>query len=245
VPRDAVPVGSIALALGGLPPEELPRLRACIAESTDTAARMAAPVLFDLTGPEDAPAAPDPQCGAMPGLPAVTAAANVLGAPWGAPGIAVELTPTCDASAARCVPLFASAVDRGDALVRRGLALAWTLGNAARLRVASPSRAPVVRSLRQAQTRPGSTIALVFDAPRGVLDAAELERLHEEARRSLADIASDAPQRPWLDALGAARASWELPVALDADEVLVIPRLSVLARLQDFRAEIERARDAR
>jgi len=32
-----------------------------------------------------------------------------------------------------------------------------------------------------------------------------------------------------------------LPIALDADEVLVIPRLSALARLQDFRSEVERA----
>ena len=38
--------------------------------------------------------------------------------------------------------------------------------------------------------------------------------------------------------LGAAPARWELPVALDADEVLVTPRLSALARLQDFRAEV-------
>jgi hypothetical protein len=57
----------------------------------------------------------------------------------------------------------------------------------------------------------------------------------------LAHLAPDAPQRPWLDALCAARAGWELPIGLDADDVLVIPRLSALARLQDFRSEVELA----
>jgi hypothetical protein len=47
--------------------------------------------------------------------------------------------------------------------------------------------------------------------------------------------------RPWLDVLGTTPAGWELPIAFDADEVLVIPRLSALARLQEFHAEIARA----
>jgi hypothetical protein len=70
------------------------------------------------------------------------------------------------------------------------------------------------------------------------LNEADLDRLRDQARLTLADIASDAPLRPWLDALGAARPTWELPVAFDADQVLVVPRLSALARLQEFRAEV-------
>jgi hypothetical protein len=136
------------------------------------------------------------------------------------------------------VPLFVSAVDDADALVRRGRALAWTLGNAALLQVPAGSRAAVLGSLREAQTRPSSTIALVFGASRGALDETELELLRDQARLALAHLAEDAPQRPWLDALGAAPARWELPIALDADQVLVIPRMSALARLQDFRSEV-------
>jgi hypothetical protein len=136
------------------------------------------------------------------------------------------------------VPLFAAVADRDDALVRRGRALAWSLGNAALLRVPAASRATLVRSLRGAQTRPSSTIALVFDAPRGTLKEADLDRLRNQARLTLADLASDAPLRPWLDALGAARPAWELPVAFDADQVLVVPRLSALARLQQFHSEL-------
>jgi hypothetical protein len=244
VARGAVPPGSVALALGGLPAEELPRLRERLEESMDAAVRRAAPMLYDLDGLTEEAAAPDPDPlrGALPNLPPLTAAANVLGAPWDAPGISVELVPACQVAASRCVPLFAPALDRGDdALVRRGRALVWTLGNAARLRVPASSRTVLLRSLRETQTRPASTIALVFGASRGTLDEAELDLLRQQAHRVLAHLALDTPRRSWLDALGAASADWELPIALDADEVLVIPRLRALARLPDFDSEIEHA----
>jgi hypothetical protein len=243
VPRSAVPPGSIALALGGLPPEEVTRLRERLEDVSDAAVRRAAAVLFDgVTLAQDTAApAPDAWLRALPDLPALTAAANVLGAPWNAPGLSVKLGPTCDAAASRCVPLFVPAADSDDALVRRGRALAWTLGNAARLRVPGASHAALLRSLRGAQTRPSGTIALVFGAPSGALDEAELDLLREQARRALTHLAPDAPQRPWLDAIGAVRAGWALPVALDADEVLVIPRLSALARLQEFHSEVDLA----
>jgi hypothetical protein len=241
--RVAVPPGSIALALGGLPPDSLPRLREYLTQSTDLALRRAAPMLFDLGLDEDAASpTPDPLRQALPDLPALTAAANALGAPWSAPGLSVQVGPACTAAASRCVPLFAQAADDADALVRRARALAWALGNAAVLRVPAGSREALLRSLREAQTRPSSTIALIFGASRGALDAAELELLRDQARVALAHLPAGAPQRPWLDALCVAKASWELPVRLDADEVLVVPRLSALARLQDFRSEV--ARDA-
>jgi hypothetical protein len=242
VQRSLVPSGSIALAFGGLPPEELTRLRELLEESTEAAVRRAGAMLFDLELTEDdATPVADPLRRALPDLPALTAAANVLGAPWSAPGLSVKLGPACDAAASRCTPLFAPATHRDDTLVRRGRALAWTLGNAALLRVPRGSRTALLRSLRGAQARPSSTIALVFGAPRGALDEAELERLREQAGRALAHLAADAPQRSWLEALGAAPAGWELPLTFDPDEVLVIPRLSALARLQDFHSEIDLA----
>ena len=240
--RRGIPSGSIALALGGLPPEELAHVREHLTESTDAALRRLA-MLFDLEAPDDDDAGPgpDPLLQALPDLPALTAATNILGGPWSAPGLSVQLGPACETVAARCVPLFASAVDRGDPRVRHGLAAAWALGNAALLRVPPSSRSARLQSLRAAQTRPSGTIALVFDAPRGALDEAELERLRAQARRALAQLDPDAPKRPWLDALAATPARWELPIALDVGEVLVVPRLSALARLQDFHAEVERA----
>jgi hypothetical protein len=137
------------------------------------------------------------------------------------------------------VPLFGAPSNESDSLLRRGRALAWALADAALLRVDAAARAAVLRSLREAQLRPKGTIAMVFSATRGALDPDELDLLHHEARRSLDQLRPDAPQRPWLDALSAAQPSWELPVAIDADELLVVPRLSALARLPDFVSEIE------
>jgi hypothetical protein len=229
------------LALGGLPPEEVARLREHLRESTDTALRRAAPELLDLGGGEDEDAAIDPLRQSLPDLPALTAAANILGSPWEAPGISVRLGPTCDPAADRGLPILTHAADNGDALVRRGRALAWGLGNAALLRVPASSRPVLLRALYDARARPESTIAMVFGAARGTLDAVEFELLRRQARALLEQIASGAPQRPFLEALDAAQPSWQLPVELEADQLLVVPRLSALARLQDFAFDVERA----
>jgi hypothetical protein len=240
--RSIAAPATIALALGGLPPGELPRMREHLAEAADVAARLAAPDLFDLGELAD-DAGTGTQRELLPDLPALTAAANLRGAPWEAPGIAVRLGAECEPAAARCVPLFSQSEDddSGDALVRRGRSLAWALAKAGLLRVAAGSRPALLRSLRASQPRPSGAIALVFDAPRGKLDEAELDRLRQEARRALADLREGAPERPWLEALAAAPPDWELPIGLDADEVLVVPRLRVLARLQDFTSEVESA----
>jgi hypothetical protein len=240
----AVTPASLALALGGLPPQELVRLREFLAQSTASAVRHAAPMLFDLDATEEdaGPATPDPLRKALPDLPALTAAANALGGPWGGPELSVQVGPACADGASQCAPLFVPASDRvDDPQLRHGRALAWALGNAALLRVPEGSRATLLASLQQAQTRASSTIALVFGAPRGTLDAAQLEPLREEAHQALVHLAPEAAQRPWLDALAAVRATWELPVRFDADQVLVVPRLSALARLQEFHAELARA----
>jgi hypothetical protein len=239
--RTTVTPASVALALGGLPLEELPRLREHLAESTEGVLRRAAPELFDLEE-RSGDAGADPLRQMLPDLPALTAAANLLGSPWEGPGISVHLGPVCEAAASRCTPVFVSVATADEPLVRRGRALAWALGNAALLRVPASAREGLLHSLREAQLRPSGSVAMVFASARGTIDAAELDRLRHEARQALAQLRPDAPQRPWLDALDAARIEWELPVALKADQVLVIPRLSALARLQDFVAEVESAR---
>jgi hypothetical protein len=235
--RAALAPAAMALALGGLPSEALPRLREYLAVSADEALRRAAPELLDL----DDVAPSDPLCRALLNLPALTAAANVLGSPWEAPGISVHLGPVCESAAARCVPLFAPPVEAGDALSRRGRALAWSLGNAALLRVPASGRAALLHALREAQPQPSGTFAMVFDATRGKLDEVELDLLRGQAHRALADIAADSPRRPWLTAIEATQADWQLPIVLADDQLLVIPRLSALARLRDFAAEVERA----
>jgi len=239
--RATVPPGSVAVALGGLPPDELPRLRVHLAESMDGALRLAAPEVFDLDGRTGGGAGADPVPKALLDLPALTAAANLLGSPWEGPGISVHLGPVCEAAASRCTPLFAQDGPAADSMVRRGRALAWALANAALLRVLASAREGLLHALREAQLRPSGTLAMVFASTRGALDVAELGLLRAEARRELSQLALDSPLRPLLEALDAARADWELPIALDADQVLVIPRLSALARLQEFASEVESA----
>jgi hypothetical protein len=233
--RGGIAPASVSLALGGLPPEELPRLRERLEAATDGALRRAAPGLFDLDD-----ATPDSLRQSLPDVPALTAAANLLGSPWSAPGISVKLGPACNEGTAHCVSVFAAA-ESEDAMARRGRSLAWALSRAALIRVAASARAALLGSLQEAQRRPSGTLALVFGASRGTLDEAELDRLREEARRELGQLASDAARRPWLEAVGAARPGWELPLPLGADQVLVVPRLSALARLRDFAAEVQRA----
>ena len=241
--RRPVEPAIVSLALAGLPAGELARLREHLRESTDTALRRAAPDVFDLGEAPDA-ASPDPLRLALPDVPALTAAANVLGSPWEAPGISVRLGPTCAAEATRCIPLLEPPGMQDDALTRRGRALAWALGNAIWLQVSATSRPALIRALQESRTRPQSTIAMVFGAARGSLDEAELDGLRRQARESLEQVAAGSSRRPWLEALAAAPASWELPVPLESDQVLVIPRLAALARLQDFAAEVHAAMTA-
>ena len=242
--RESAGVGpaSVSLALGGLPPEEIPRLRERIAESADAALRRAAPDLLDMGSPADDAAARDAANQVGPDLPALTAAVNLVGAPWSAPGISVRLGAGCDPAASRCVPLFAPpSSEPEDPLARRARSLAWALSNASRVRSPPSSRTALVRSLRAAQRRPSSTVAIVFDAARGTLDGTELDLLRREARRAMEALGTDAPQRAWLEAIAAAQATWELPIDLESDELLVVPRLSALARLVDFASEVESA----
>jgi hypothetical protein len=239
--RSLVTPAAVALALGGLAPEERVRLRRRLAESTDGALQRAAPGLFDLDAPPDAGAAVDPLRQSLPDLPALTAAVDLLGSPWEAPGISVHLGPVCEPPPSRCAPLFGEASSEGDSLLRRGRSLAWALEDAALLRVSGAARARLLAALREAQIRPSGTIAMVFAAARGAIDAKELDLLRHAARRALEPLRPEAPQRPWLDALVAARPDWELPIALDVDQLLVVPRLSALARLPDFVSEVESA----
>jgi hypothetical protein len=228
----------VALALAGLPPGELTRLREGLAASTDEAIRRAAPMLFvDL---DDAAASDGaaPLHPALPDVPALTAAANLLGAPWTTTDLSVDIGPTCLPASTRCISLFAPPT--GDRLEGRARSLAWALADAAILRVTPGARPALVRSLRE-KALASNTIALVFDASEGELDEGKLDPLRDEARRAIKHLDPAAPSRAWLDSLGKATARWSLPVALGKDEILVVPRLSAMARLPAFEADLSAA----
>jgi hypothetical protein len=231
----SVDPGSVALALGGLPTEELAHLRENLTAATDAAVRKAVPLLFDLDDDsESGKPADDPLRQTLPDVPALTAAASVLGSPWSAPGISVEIGPSCLAAATRCVPLFSPPGD--DRLVRRARGLSWALSNAAIVRASAETRPAILSALREKQ-RSGN-VALIFTSSRGTLDEEQLALLRAQAKRALTHLPPNAPQRAWLEIAGNAKASWSLPVALGPDEILVVPRLSASARLPRFEADL-------
>jgi hypothetical protein len=226
--------GAVTLALGGLPSGDAQRISDELAAATRSAIRRANPLYVELAEP--APATP-----LSANLPALTAAANLLGSPWQAPGLSVELGPTCRPDAQRCIPVFRERLD--DGVERRARGMAWAFSNAALLR--APGRVEQVRdALQQRAIQPDSNIALVFTSSSGSLDAASLGALQREATRALRYLPEGARERFWLEALAQPSVQWALPVQLNAEDLLVVPRLGALARVPEFVGEIRGTADA-
>jgi hypothetical protein len=155
--------------------------------------------------------------------------------------VSVELGAACRPEARRCIPLFRERQDEG--LERRARGMAWALSGAAVLR--APGRAAELRGvLLEAAAMPDSTIALVFSGSAGALDATQVAALQHASARSLRYVGPDSKERFWLEALADPAAEWRLPIRLDADELLVVPRLGALARVTEFVAEVRSAGDA-
>ncbi len=227
---------ALSLALASLSPPARAELLAALTQATDAEVKRANPLIVDL----DKAGTPERERLRellRADLPAATAAANLLGSPWQSAGLRVQLGPSCLPGAARCFPAPGQHAD--EPLARRGASLAWAVAHAAVLRTSSP--ATLAQALRVRQQRPDSTIALVLVQKSGTLDAAQLSALQEQARRGARLLDEATAQRRWLEALAAAPSGWALPLPLGPYEVLVVPRLSALARLSDFHAELQSA----
>jgi hypothetical protein len=230
----ALPRGAVALALGGLPADTERHLGDEIAAATRAAIQRANPLYVDLSG--------EPAAGPLAAhLPALTAAANLLGSPWQGPGLRVELGADCRPEARLCIPLFRERQD--DGLERRARGMVWTLSNAALLR--APGRVEAVReALQQRAIQTDSTIALVFTKSSGSFDATGLSAIQREASRALRYVPAEANGHSWLEALAQPAPQWALPIQLEPDELLVIPRLGALARVNEFVLEVRQASSA-
>jgi hypothetical protein len=154
-----------------------------LAAATDAAVRRASPLNLGLDDDTDEPASSGDLF--QKDLPALTAAANLVGGPWSAPGLSVQIGPTCAIGAPACVPLFGKPT--ADPHERRARALTWSLSHAAIVR-AKASQSALVAALHERQGAPKGTIALVFAAPNGALDEGALHQLREEAARALAHL---------------------------------------------------------
>jgi hypothetical protein len=228
---------AVATALGGLNAEVLQQLGDQLKAANDAAITRANPLTFqlddDATGKEGQAAALQRE------MPAVTAAANLASSQWSAPGIRVELGRRCQPSAATCLPLLTDATFAEDTHTRRARGLAWALSHAAIVR-AHGSALELGRVLRE-RLKASGTMALVFTATAGTLEAVPLGVLRAQAARAVSHLPQKAAGRGWLEAMAHAEPGWTLPVALEPDEIMVVPRLSALARMKDFEAELAKA----
>ncbi len=116
---------------------------------------------------------------------------------------------------------------------------AWATAALAIVRSGDPER--LGTRLKNRSAEPDSKLALVV----GPLTRADgLSRLGARAKR-LAERARRAgqPEPPLLLLLAKASDAGELPLALGAGDLAVVPRLGALSKLPEFTAEIERALD--
>jgi hypothetical protein len=168
---------------------------------------------------------------------------------WSAAGVSARVARSCaDAEIApgeTCVPLWG---DEGASPlhVRRARFLAWAASQAAIVDLGTPAAADAcARALRIRLADPSSTVALVLtEADLALRPLPEQEELREAARRlGIAMAANHIEDHQHLDAFARAAPKGRVAPWLDLTptSVLVVPRLSALARTQEFAAAIEAA----
>jgi hypothetical protein len=234
-----------ALALGTLTPSELAGLRRVLADLETKLETRANPLVEDLDDGDPATALSLLLRKLLPAITACDAVASRRRAsPDGAlvAAVAMRCDPIADAGVA-CAPLWtASAADRA---TERARFLEWPLAAAAVLGLPTGDGAlRVIGDLRARSRDRHSRIALVLgerDLAGGIdpavaevraLAARDLTLARRDASvdtRVLELIARDPPQGP-------RRIPW---LRLDAEEVLVVPKLGALADLDAFAREVE------
>jgi hypothetical protein len=186
-------------------------------------------------------------------VPSLTAARELDRGAWKGPGLVVRVAADCGRANVgpdeTCAPLWTGASEREvDApLVRRGRLLAWAAAGAG---IVDLDRAEAfeagARALRERTNLSGSTLALVLEAADlGLRPVPEREALEAAAGRLGRAMAANRvhERSSHLDALGRAApagraASW---LSLGPTSLVVVPRLSAIARRDDFVREIETA----
>jgi hypothetical protein len=68
----------------------------------------------------------------------------------------------------------------------------------------------------------------------------ELTALRHQAERALPRLEPDTSARRWLEALAQVPRGFSVPLQFSSGEAIVVPRLSALAKLDQFDAEIRK-----
>jgi hypothetical protein len=239
--------GAAQLALASLTAEERSQLAAALGELTAQLHARMNPLAIDMTE-----AAQGEQLSKLfPGLlPSWTAAAALSAGRWSAGdgSLAVAVAASCPAALPDkldCIPAWSEETQSGRELSRVRF-LAWPVAGAILLRASSAAIAgQLAAALRQRAPRDTTRIALVLgyqELQSTRTEPEELSKIRAQAGRAAAMVrnarhaslsileelgrpAAPEPPLPWL--------------ALDPDEVLVIPRLRAAADLRPFVREVQ------
>lgn len=242
--QDSAAVGrALELTLVSLSEARAARMARAIDSATAAAARKDNPFVDDISDADERM-----ETALRTGLPMLTAAVHLAHARYATDdGVHVTVGASCREAppGARCVKLW----DRpspDDDLHRRLRLLAWPYSFSVVLRAGEADVPALVRALREAGEQPESAIALVLDpgeraapgrgdslreAARRGLDRAEAS--HREVPEILRTLAVPATSGDGARQLGRL-------FSTRSGEVVVVPRLGVLVRLESLDAEIER-----
>ena len=180
-------------------------------------------------------------------MPSFTAARELERGAWHAQDLAVRVASTCEGAEKdeTCLSLWSSD-DGPTELGRRARFLAWAASRAALVDLGTPESAEAcARRLRERTRLDASTIALVLTlddlALRPVPDRALLETAAHKLGRAMA--ANDIREASHLESFARATPTGRVApwLVVPPTAVVVVPRLSAIARPEDLTQEIESA----
>jgi hypothetical protein len=239
-PSDAEEDRAMSLALASAPPAERRRIIELMAY---TAARLEArlsPLGSDL-GEEEGDPVERFRTEMTRYAPSFAAARALERGRWESSDLSVHIVASCaDTPDQTCVPLWSDSADG-----ERARFLAWVASRAAVIDLgARPGALACAQALRDKVPSPQSTIALVLtDDDLALKEVPERRELKDAAYRlGRAMAANEIEDTQHLDAFARSSPAGRVANWLEATPttVLVVPRLSALARVPELATEIER-----
>jgi hypothetical protein len=238
---------AMALAVASIDPAERARI---LEEMRYTTARLEARLssLVPDFGDDDVDPIDEFRRAMAAHVPSFTAARTFERSAWTTSDLTVRLARSCAEARPEgdevCAPLWTDHAERGP--VARARFLAWAASRAAVVDLATPAAAETsARALRVRVSAPSSPIALVLTgddlALRPVAERADLEDAARRLGRAMA--ANHIEDNHRLDAFARSApkgraAPW---LSLTPSQLVIVPRLSALARLGEVASEIEAA----
>jgi hypothetical protein len=238
VVRDSERVATVGIALQSLSEGDLARLDGILARARERAYAHANPLYVELEDDRPDDLAREARSLLESNAPILTAAQAIGRTRFElSDGFSVALVSDCRASAPTdCVPLWGAPSER--LLERRMRFAAWPLAFAGVLATRGVANDPA-SALRPLIHRRDGTVALVLTLAPARDGSGARAAIRQRMRRILPRLEHDHVDTRWARAVATTEPSTNLDhVGIQADEILVVPRLGALARLRAFEREI-------